>query len=119
MEDPNWYSLVESSGWLAQVRLILLGAARVVEVIENEGTSVLVHCSDGWDRTSQVWCGGLGVVCDFFPHLLTFSPSFTILFFFFFFFFAFLLRCVPLVKSCFALISEQLRGSNSLSKKIG
>ena len=54
LEGPNWYSLVESSGWLAQVRLILLGAVRVVEVIENEAASVLVHCSDGWDRTSQV-----------------------------------------------------------------
>ena len=68
IDDPNWYSLVESSGWLVQVRLILLGAARVVEVIENEGASVLVHCSDGWDRTAQVWFSvwyeGIGVKCD-------------------------------------------------------
>ncbi|VDP10228.1 unnamed protein product [Soboliphyme baturini] len=34
--------------------LILSGAARIVDKIENHKTSVLVHCSDGWDRTAQL-----------------------------------------------------------------
>lgn len=31
---------------------VLSGAVRVVNSIERD-TSVLVHCSDGWDRTAQ------------------------------------------------------------------
>jgi len=34
---------------------ILAGAVRVADKVENHKTSVLVHCSDGWDRTAQVW----------------------------------------------------------------
>lgn len=30
------------------------GAVRVVDKLENHKTSVLVHCSDGWDRTAQL-----------------------------------------------------------------
>ena len=26
----------------------------MVDLIEREATSVLLHCSDGWDRTSQL-----------------------------------------------------------------
>lgn len=27
---------------------------RIADKVENHKTSVLVHCSDGWDRTAQV-----------------------------------------------------------------
>ena len=33
---------------------ILVGATRVADKVENHKTSILVHCSDGWDRTAQV-----------------------------------------------------------------
>ena len=33
---------------------ILLAGVTVAEKIECESQSVLVHCSDGWDRTAQV-----------------------------------------------------------------
>ena len=33
---------------------ILNGAVRITDKVENNKTSVLVHCSDGWDRTAQV-----------------------------------------------------------------
>ena len=33
---------------------LLLTSVEVVEVVEEEGRPVLVHCSDGWDRTTQV-----------------------------------------------------------------
>lgn len=33
---------------------ILSGAVRIADKVENNKTSVLVHCSDGWDRTAQV-----------------------------------------------------------------
>ena len=33
---------------------ILSAAVRIADKVETNKTSVLVHCSDGWDRTSQV-----------------------------------------------------------------
>jgi myotubularin-related protein 1/2 len=33
---------------------VLSGARRVAEVLHEDGASVLVHCSDGWDRTPQL-----------------------------------------------------------------
>jgi hypothetical protein len=35
----------------------LAGALRIADKVESAKTSVLVHCSDGWDRTAQV-CRG-------------------------------------------------------------
>lgn len=33
---------------------VLSGARRVAEILHEDGASVLVHCSDGWDRTPQL-----------------------------------------------------------------
>lgn len=33
---------------------ILAGAYTIADKIESLKTSVLVHCSDGWDRTAQI-----------------------------------------------------------------
>lgn len=35
-------------------QLVLGGAARVADRLESGKTSVVVHCSDGWDRTAQI-----------------------------------------------------------------
>lgn len=43
----------DNSKWLEHIRGILEGVNRVIYVI-NRDTSVLVHCSDGWDRTAQL-----------------------------------------------------------------
>lgn len=43
---------LESSGWLRHVKTVLEAAAFIAEALEK-GTTVLVHCSDGWDRTAQ------------------------------------------------------------------
>jgi len=53
-DSPHWLAALESSRWLEHVRGVLHGAARVTDKIENHKTSVIVHCSDGWDRTSQL-----------------------------------------------------------------
>lgn len=45
---------MESSGWLAHISAILTAACTVVEKSLKKGFSVLVHCSDGWDRTAQI-----------------------------------------------------------------
>lgn len=54
IDDRTWLSGLDDTHWLEHIRLILNGAARIVDKIENHKTSVLVHCSDGWDRTAQL-----------------------------------------------------------------
>jgi hypothetical protein len=36
------------------VRLILESAAEIAKILAGKGVSVVIHCSDGWDRTSQL-----------------------------------------------------------------
>ena len=36
------------------LQAILCGAVKVVEAIEHQKSSVIVHCTDGWDRTAQI-----------------------------------------------------------------
>lgn len=48
-----WLVTVEQTKWLHHLRTVLLGSASVAATVLG-GTSVLVHCSDGWDRTSQL-----------------------------------------------------------------
>ncbi|XP_064381922.1 myotubularin-related protein 6-like [Halichondria panicea] len=44
---------LESSGWLKHIHLILEVAVFTAKVISEDKASVLIHCSDGWDRTAQ------------------------------------------------------------------
>lgn len=44
---------LESSGWLKHIRSILETAWFIARAV-SAGVSVVVHCSDGWDRTAQV-----------------------------------------------------------------
>uniref|UniRef100_A0A2L2YBW1 phosphatidylinositol-3,5-bisphosphate 3-phosphatase n=1 Tax=Parasteatoda tepidariorum TaxID=114398 RepID=A0A2L2YBW1_PARTP len=43
---------LENCAWLRHVKSVLEASAFIAEALEK-GTSVLVHCSDGWDRTAQ------------------------------------------------------------------
>ncbi|GAM20586.1 hypothetical protein SAMD00019534_037610 [Acytostelium subglobosum LB1] len=40
--------------WLGHIRAILSGVVEIVDTIRFYKSSVIVHCSDGWDRTSQL-----------------------------------------------------------------
>lgn len=51
--ESNWLPKLSSCGWLNHIRL-LLGSALEVALVVRDGGHALVHCSDGWDRTSQV-----------------------------------------------------------------
>ena len=53
-EDDAFLVDLDKSGWMDHVRKVLRTAAQVVHMISVERSSVLVHCSDGWDRTSQI-----------------------------------------------------------------
>lgn len=53
-ENEKWISSIESTGWLKHIRSILVAAKKVVKYVNRDGLSCVIHCSDGWDRTSQV-----------------------------------------------------------------
>lgn len=51
---PNWYSLLERTMWLQHMSGLLAASVIVTHAIERNNRPVLVHCSDGWDRTPQI-----------------------------------------------------------------
>ncbi|KAK7070785.1 Myotubularin-related protein 4 [Halocaridina rubra] len=51
---PNWLSMLEGSRWLSHISGLLKAAVTVVQAVVREARPVLVHCSDGWDRTPQI-----------------------------------------------------------------
>jgi len=51
--DNSFLARLEASGWLLHISLILQGATKIVEHIQARHSCAL-HCSDGWDRTSQL-----------------------------------------------------------------
>ncbi|XP_018607730.2 myotubularin-like isoform X1 [Scleropages formosus] len=53
VEESHWLSSLESTHWLEHIKLVLSGAIQVADKIST-GSSVVVHCSDGWDRTAQL-----------------------------------------------------------------
>lgn len=53
VEESHWLSSLESTHWLEHIKLVLSGAIQVADKVST-GHSVLVHCSDGWDRTAQL-----------------------------------------------------------------
>lgn len=46
---------VDAEDWVGHLRRLLTATRTIVGALDGaEGTAVLVHCSDGWDRTSQL-----------------------------------------------------------------
>ncbi|KAL0591715.1 hypothetical protein ABG067_000857 [Albugo candida] len=53
-QSQSWWAWVEETKWLQHIRLVLSASLRVADTVQNHQTTVLVHCSDGWDRTGQL-----------------------------------------------------------------
>jgi myotubularin-related protein 1/2 len=51
--DLTWNSSIVESQWYAHVANVLYSSVRVCNEIVRKKRTVLVHCSDGWDRTAQ------------------------------------------------------------------
>eukprot|EP00494_Astrolonche_serrata_P004992 UN05007 len=62
-EDSQWLSKLEATKWLYHLKHVLACALRVVTIVKDDQCSCLIHCSDGWDRTSQV-CGLAELLLD-------------------------------------------------------
>ena len=45
---------LRSSGWLKHMSNILEGTALLIRNVHVNSSHVLIHCSDGWDRTAQL-----------------------------------------------------------------
>ncbi|CAH6780033.1 Mtm1 [Phodopus roborovskii] len=54
IEESHWLSSLESTHWLEHIKLVLTGAIQIADKVSSGKSSVLVHCSDGWDRTAQL-----------------------------------------------------------------
>uniref|UniRef100_A0A3Q0S0R6 phosphatidylinositol-3,5-bisphosphate 3-phosphatase n=1 Tax=Amphilophus citrinellus TaxID=61819 RepID=A0A3Q0S0R6_AMPCI len=54
LSSLNWLSALESTRWLQHLSVMLKAATLVCSAVERDGRPVLVHCSDGWDRTPQI-----------------------------------------------------------------
>ena len=52
--ELKWFSNIDSSAWYHHISKIMKAASKIVELIDKKAVSVLVHCSDGWDRTPQL-----------------------------------------------------------------
>ncbi|XP_059612654.1 myotubularin-related protein 4 isoform X4 [Phlebotomus argentipes] len=50
----NWLGNLERTAWLQHMSGLLAASMTVCRTIEVNGRPVLVHCSDGWDRTPQI-----------------------------------------------------------------
>ncbi|EKD20199.1 protein phosphatase [Drepanopeziza brunnea f. sp. 'multigermtubi' MB_m1] len=50
---PN-RDLLAKSGWLKHITGLLDGSALIARQVGIQHSHVLIHCSDGWDRTSQL-----------------------------------------------------------------
>ncbi|KAF4071696.1 hypothetical protein AMELA_G00276210 [Ameiurus melas] len=54
---------LENSSWLKHIKAVLDAGVFIAKAVAEEGVSVLVHCSDGWDRTAQ-GCSVASVLLD-------------------------------------------------------
>ncbi|ORY82044.1 mtmr6 myotubularin related protein 6 [Protomyces lactucae-debilis] len=51
---PPSRDLLQKSNWLKHISNVLDGASIIARTVHLGNSHVLVHCSDGWDRTSQL-----------------------------------------------------------------
>ncbi|XP_039298034.1 myotubularin-related protein 4 [Nilaparvata lugens] len=53
-DEANWFISLDSTKWLHYISGLLAAAVTVFSAVEDNGQPVVVHCSDGWDRTPQI-----------------------------------------------------------------
>ncbi|CAB3252550.1 unnamed protein product [Arctia plantaginis] len=58
---PGFLRLIEESGWLWQLRQLFQLSGAVVDLLDLQGSSVLLSLEDGWDATAQI--SSLAQIC--------------------------------------------------------
>ena len=74
--NDTFQEAIAASGWLSHCAKVIKSALDVSEKIHIERCSVLVHCSDGWDRTPQI-CSTAQILLD--PYYRTLEGLFTLI----------------------------------------
>lgn len=52
--DKQWLTNIDGTYWLGHVSSIMASTLMVVNKLDMDEMSVVVHCTDGWDRTPQI-----------------------------------------------------------------
>ncbi|XP_026318048.1 myotubularin-related protein 13 isoform X2 [Hyposmocoma kahamanoa] len=60
-EEPGFLKLIEESGWLWQLRQLFQLSGAVIDLLDLQGSSVLLSLEDGWDATAQI--SSLAQIC--------------------------------------------------------
>ena len=60
-DDTSFLSRLEQTEWLKWIGALIRSAIRIVDLMDQQKTSVMIHCSDGWDRTPQL--SSLSQIC--------------------------------------------------------
>jgi hypothetical protein len=66
LKNPNG---LELSQWQFYLYRILIASSRIAHCVHLENISILVHCSDGWDRTSQLTSISMVLLDDYYRTL--------------------------------------------------
>jgi hypothetical protein len=53
-QGQNWLVGLHQSEWLQHVQHVLEGSLTMARLLDRDKRSCVTHCSDGWDRTSQL-----------------------------------------------------------------
>ena len=87
-DSSNWLTSLENSHWLQYINLILRSAVRITQLLSHP-FHVLIHCSDGWDRTSQVlfFFFYLFLLIDFIIYFIIYFMIYIKIFIFLYFYF--------------------------------
>ena len=48
----GWHAILDNSGYRTVLMRILSFTNEILKAIEQKGRNILIHCSDGWDRTA-------------------------------------------------------------------
>ena len=71
--DSTFLTNLDSTRWLEYICLIIQSSLRISKLL-HAGVNVTIHCSDGWDRTSQVSLFLLSFSSFLFPLSLSSFP---------------------------------------------
>uniref|UniRef100_M4C073 phosphatidylinositol-3,5-bisphosphate 3-phosphatase n=1 Tax=Hyaloperonospora arabidopsidis (strain Emoy2) TaxID=559515 RepID=M4C073_HYAAE len=52
--NDKWLDQLASTHWMDHISRILESAVEIARIVKEQKSSVLIHCSDGWDRTAQL-----------------------------------------------------------------
>jgi hypothetical protein len=74
--DSDCLGKIIASGWIGHCSKVLAAGVLAAEKLHLECSSVLVHCSDGWDRTAQI-TSIAQIILD--PFYRTFEGLFTLI----------------------------------------